>query len=249
MQLEVGDLASFYETPIGQSARRAILRRIKLIWPDVAQRRVLGFGFATPYLAPWMTEAERVIAFMPAQQGVVAWPQSKNLAALGDETALPFPDSMFDRILVVHGLEGAESARPVLRQLWRVLAPEGHILIVAPNRASLWAQLAQSPFAFGRPYHRQELDALLKASMFEPRGWDRALHVPPFRSRRLIGTGTTWENFGRRGWPALAGVHLVDASKSLGAPLMEPSRPRGKRVLAPAHVPNSKEALRTDRSD
>src|ERR1700739_2188636 len=98
MQLEASDLADFYETPMGHAARRAILRRIKLMWPELRGRRLLGFGFAVPYLAPWMSEAERVIALMPAHQGVVAWPNSRNLTALGDETALPFGDAFFDRI-------------------------------------------------------------------------------------------------------------------------------------------------------
>jgi SAM-dependent methyltransferase len=239
MQLEAGDLADFYETPMGQGARRAILRRIKVMWPEVRTRRVLGFGFAVPYLSPWVSEAERVVAFMSAEQGVVAWPQSRNLTVLGDENALPFPDAFFDRVLVVHGLEGAESARPLLRQLWRVLAPEGRVLIVAPNRASPWSQFAHSPFGLGRPYHRLELSNLLKSALLEPTAWDRALHVPPLRSRRLIGTGTTWESVGRRGWPALAGVHLVEASKSLVTPLSEPARVRGKRVLSPARARSS----------
>lgn len=236
MQLDATDLAAFYETPIGLAARRAILRRVKLIWPEVRDRRVLGFGFAVPYLRPWLAEAERVIAFMPAQQGVLVWPPGRNLSALGDETALPFPDAFFDRVLLVHGLEGAESARPLLRQLWRSMAPEGRILIVAPNRASLWAQLVHSPFALGRPYHRFELADLLKSAMFEPQRWDKALTAPPLRSRRLIGTGKSWESVGRRVWPALAGVHLVEASKSLIVPLTQPSRIRGERVLVPARA-------------
>src|SRR5215813_15542817 len=171
MQLEASDLADFYETPMGQGARRAILRRIKAMWPDVKARRVLGYGFAVPYLTPWMAEAERVTAFMSAQQGVIAWPQSRNLTALGDENALPFPDAFFDRILVVHGLEGADATRPLLRQLWRVLAPEGKLLLVAPNRASLWAQIERSPFGLGRPFSRNELDALLRGALFAPEAW------------------------------------------------------------------------------
>jgi SAM-dependent methyltransferase len=236
MQLDATELAAFYETPIGHAARRAILKRIKLIWPEVRDRRVLGFGFATPYLRPWLGEAERVIALMPAQQGVIVWPQGRNLSTLGDETAWPFPDAFFDRVLVVHGLEGAESARPVLRQLWRAMAPEGRVLVVAPNRVSPWAQLIRSPFGLGRPYHRLELSDLLKSSMLEPQKWDRALHAPPFRSRKLIGTGTAWESLGRNVWPALAGVHLVEASKSLVAPLRQPARARGERVLSRARA-------------
>src|SRR5215467_7860449 len=99
MQLDVRDLEDFYEAPIGQAARRLIQRRLKLHWPELKDRRVLGYGFAVPYLRSWLPEAERVVALMPAQQGVIAWPTGKNLAALGDDDALPFPDAFFDRIL------------------------------------------------------------------------------------------------------------------------------------------------------
>ncbi len=236
MQLDVLDLAEFYEAPIGQAARRLIQRRLKLLWPELKDRRVLGYGFAVPYLRPWLGEAERAVALMPAQQGVIAWPAGKNLAALGEDDALPFPDAFFDRVLVVHGLEGAEAVRPMLRQLWRVLAPEGRLIIVAPNRASLWAQIERSPFAVGRPFHRTELGNLLRQSMFEPLAWDRALCAPPFKSRSVMGTGTTWERIGRRLWPALSGVHVVEAGKSLVAAVPQPAKIRGERVLRPARA-------------
>jgi SAM-dependent methyltransferase len=126
---------------------------------------------------------------------------------------------MFDRILVVHGLEGADALRPLMRQLWRVLAPEGRILVVAPNRTSLWAQLEHSPFGQGRPFSRGQLERILRNAMFEPVHWDCTLHHPPLNGRRLIRTGATWDSVGRRVWPRLAGVHLVEATKSLYAPM------------------------------
>jgi SAM-dependent methyltransferase len=234
MQLDARELVAFYDTPMGQVARRMILRRLRLLWPSTEHCRVLGYGFATPYLRPLQAESERVIAVMPAQQGVAGWPAEAPLVALGEEDALPFPDAMFDRIVVVHGLEGADAVRPVMRQLWRVLAPEGRIVIVAPNRASLWAQLERSPFANGRPYRRGELDRLLRASMFEPLRWDRALYGPPFQSRRLIGSGTGWERLGRRLWPGLGGVHLVEATKSLYAPVTIKAKKIPEPILARA---------------
>ena len=236
MQLDVLDLAEFYDAPIGLAARRLIQRRLRLLWPDLKGRRVLGYGYAVPYLRPWLSETERAVALMPAQQGVIPWPAGRNLAVLGDDDALPFPDAFFDRILVVHGLEGAEAARPMLRQLWRVLAPEGRLILVAPNRASLWAQIERSPFANGRPFHRVELGNLLRQAMFEPLVWDRALCAPPFRSRSVMGTGTTWERIGRSLWPALAGVHVVESGKSLSAAVPQPTKVRGDRVFAPARA-------------
>jgi SAM-dependent methyltransferase len=215
MQLDAGNLVDYYESTVGQAARRMIFRRLKLLWPECKGLRVLGYGFAVPYLKPFLGEAERVVALMPAQTGVVAWPAGRPLTVLGEECALPFADAVFDRILVVHGLEGADAVRVLLRQLWRVLAPEGRLLIVAPNRASLWAQVEASPFACGRPFHKGELAALLRDTLFEPLQWDRALYMPPFSGRKLARTSAGWERLGRRLLPGVAGVHLVEAGKSL----------------------------------
>jgi SAM-dependent methyltransferase len=235
MQLYVRELADFYDGHLGAVARRILLRRLRQIWPNVEGLRLLGYGYATPYMRPFLLEAERGVAAMPSYMGVTAWPGGKCLTALTDESALAFPDAFFDRVLVVHGVERAESLRPLLRQLWRVLAPEGKLLLVAPNRASLWAQVDWSPFGQGRPFSRRELDALLRDVLFEPTYWDRALYVPPFDAKFLIGTGASWERFGQRLFPGLGGVHLVEATKSLYAPVgptPAPSTARPVRLTA-----------------
>jgi SAM-dependent methyltransferase len=234
MQLDARDLSDFYDEPLGQITRRMIARRVRVAWPDVRGLRVLGYGFATPYLRNFLPEAERVAALMPAQEGVVSWPGEKQLVVLGEEDALPFPDAMFDRIMIVHGLEAAESVNALLRQVWRVLTSGGRLLLIVPNRASLWAQVELSPFAHGRPYSRGQLDRLMRDCMFLPERWDSALFLPPIRTRRLIRSGVAWERIGRSLWPRLAGVHLLEASKSLYA-LPPPERVRLRRaVFAPA---------------
>jgi SAM-dependent methyltransferase len=234
MPVDAQDLSSFYDEPIGQVARRSIGQRLRLAWPDLQGLRLLGLGFATPYLRPLLGEAERVVALVPADQDIIAWPASRPLVALGEEDALPFPDAFFDRVMMVHGLETAEATRPLMRQIWRVLAPQGKLLLVVPNRASLWAQVERSPFAHGRPFNRGQLDHLLRQSMFVPERWDTALYFPPSRMRRLVRNGAGWERIGRRLWPQLAGVHIVDATKSLYA-LVPPAKLRAtRRVLAPA---------------
>ena len=124
--------------------------------------------------------------------------------------------------------KGRKSLRPLLRQLWRVLAPEGKLLVVAPNRASLWAQVERSPFGHGRPFSRRELEAILKGALFEPESWQRALYAPPLRSRALVGSGAGWERFGARFLSGLGGVHIVEARKSLYAPATPPCCPKAR---------------------
>src|ERR1700753_1200349 len=99
---------------------------------------------------------------MPAHMGGTALPGCKCITALVEDDAVSFPDGFCDRVLVVHGLEGAENLRLLLRQLWRVLAPKGKLLLIAPNRASLWAQVEWSPFGQGRPFSRRELERILR---------------------------------------------------------------------------------------
>ena len=68
MALDVRELDLFYESPMGQVARRLVLQRLRAAWPDLAGQRLLGFGFATPYLKAFTGEAERTLAAMPAQR-------------------------------------------------------------------------------------------------------------------------------------------------------------------------------------
>lgn len=227
-------LSQFYASPVGQVARRVIQRRIREAWPDMSGIRLLGYGFAIPYLRGFAADAERMVALLPEQLGAVAWPAGMGLSVVGDEAALPFPDAMFDRVLVIHGIETAESMRPLLRQLWRVLAPSGKLLLVVPNRTSLWAQVERSPFAHGRPFSRAQLHATLRDTLFVADRWDNALFMPPLKSRRLLGRGVSWEKIGRQLWPRLGGVHIVEATKSLYALTPPVTAAREQRRLASA---------------
>ena len=235
MALDVGTLEEFYDTRMGQVARRLILRRIRAHWRDLSGQRVLGFGYAAPYLRPLVGEAERVVAAVPESLGPASWGAGgRNLSTCVDELSLPFADSFFDCLLVIHGLEAAEAQRPFLRELWRVLAPAGKLIVVAPNRASLWAQLETSPFGHGQPYSRSQLQSLLEQSLFRPENWDAALFMPPFGWRRTVRGGNAWERIGHRAWPRLAGVHVVEATKSLYVPAKKVKARR--MVLKPAMV-------------
>ena len=234
--MDVRGLSDFYESPMGERTRRLVLRRLRQLWPSVRGRRLLGYGFPQPYLSAFLPEAERCIAALPSAMGESGpWPQDKGLTTRVEEDALPFPDAFFDLILVVHGLEEAEGLRPLLRQLWRVLAPEGRLMIVAPNRASLWAQMERTPFGHGRPFSRGELDGLLRGALFAPEQWQRALYAPPVASRALTGSGAGWERVGGRLFPGLGGVHIVEAGKSLYAPVAPaPARVKSSALLKPA---------------
>src|SRR5271170_2688771 len=99
MYRDVVDLREFYRTSLGQVALRLLGRRIREFWPNLSGQSVLGIGYATPYLSPFLGESERVVGVMPATQGVVFWPyEGPGLVTLADEANLPFDDLSFDRV-------------------------------------------------------------------------------------------------------------------------------------------------------
>lgn len=218
MWTDVVDLRDFYDTSLGQMAKRMIRRRLRQLWPDVAGQRVLGLGFATPFLRPFLAEAERVIAVMPACQGVLPWPpEGPGMTLLADEADLPLPDRSMDRILLVHALESTEQVRGMMREIWRVLADGGRLCIVAPNRRGIWARLERTPFGQGRPYTTGQLARLLRDNMFTPVTTGGALFLPPTTSRTALRLAPAIEELGQRWFEGFAGVNLVEATKQIYA--------------------------------
>ena len=235
MSIDVVDLRGFYVQRLGAVARHFVGRGIRARWVDTRGQRVLGIGYATPYLGLFRDEAERTLAFMPAAQGVVKWPTARpTLSALVDEDQLPLPDAAVDRVLIVHGLEMSDDVFALLREAWRVLAPGGRLLAVVPNRRGLWARMDTTPFGHGRPYSRSQITHLLRETWFTPTGWGDALYVPPIDRVWFLRSAVAWERTGASVSAPFAGVHIVEANKQVYRAI--PAR-RERRRLVPALEP------------
>ncbi len=227
--------AAFYASARGAVTARLLRERLTALWPSLAGESVLGIGHASPYLRLWREQARRCVALTPAQMGAVRWPiGGPGLSCVSEEDALPFPDLSFDRILLVHGLESAESARRLLREVWRVLKDDGRALIVAPNRTGMWAYWESTPFGHGHPYSTGQLDRLLAAGLFRTERRDAALWLPPVKLRLVLRMAPLIERVGRRAIPALAGVTIVEAVKDVYAAMPVGAVARRRLVLATA---------------
>jgi len=220
---EVHGLPGFYATPAGRVAARLLRARLAAIWPEARGERVLGIGWTSPYMDLWRGAADRCIAAVPGQLGDAPRGQG---GVWVDEARLPFADRAFDRVLLLHGLEVAENARRSLREIWRVLAEDGRLLVVVPNRRGMWAHLEHTPFGQGHPYSAGQISRLLTRHLFQVERRDTALFIPPFGWRPLLRGARVWEAVGRNLAPRFAGVAVVEARKSVWAGL-----PAGEKVL------------------
>ena len=225
MHLDVVHLRNFYSSERGRIVREVLRAHFAECWPSLKRERVMGFGYATPYLGPFTTEAERVIALMPAGQGVHVWPRhAASATALVDDDDWPLLDASIDRLLVIHALETAHDPDAILRECWRVLTPGGRLIIVVPNRTGLWARSDASPFGFGRPFSRGQITNLLKGNQFATENAREALFLPPFRAHPSRLSAASWERMGRRFFPAFGGVLIIEATKQMYMGILAKSR-------------------------
>ena len=237
MHADIVDLREFYHSQLGRFAEHSIAMALSSLWTRLPEERLVGLGYAVPYLDRFRADTERTFAFMPAGQGAVNWPVGElSSTALIFEEELPLPDSSIDRVLMVHSLEFAENPRETLKELWRVLAPGGRLIIVVPNRRGVWARMEHTPFGSGRPYSRGQLTSLLRETNFTPGASAEALFFPPSKIRAILRLRRGFERLGRILWPAFSGVIVVEAQKRLYQGLPVASR-ASRRVFAPVLAP------------
>lgn len=221
MYLDVQDLRNFYyRSALGRAAQKTVRDEVLKLWPEAKGQTVAGFGFAVPFLRPYLKDARRVIGLMPGPQGVIAWPQGMaNITVLVEEVMWPLETGHVDKLLLIHGLESTEQPTALLEECWRVLGPGGSALFVVPNRAGLWSRSEKTPFGHGRPYTQTQLENLLKAHNFLPEQHLTTLYQPPSERRFWRKTARMWESLGgRMSVVAAGGVLMVEATKRVQAP-------------------------------
>ncbi len=245
MSADIVDLREFYHSPLGLVAEQSVTMALSSLWARLPEERLVGLGYAVPYLDRFRADTERTFAFMPAGQGAVNWPPGeRSSTALVFDEELPLPDSSVDRVLMVHSLEFAENPRESLKEIWRVLAPGGRLVIVVPNRRGVWARMEHTPFGSGRPYSRGQLTALLREANFTPGASSEALFFPPSRIRTLLKLRHVFDRLGRRFWPVFSGVLVIEAQKRLYQGLPVAAR-ASRRVFVPVLAPQGVPTTRT----
>ncbi len=228
MRPAVSELLAYYGQSQGQRLVGLLGATLTPLMASRKSDRVLGLGYAAPYLQGLRPQVERLVLAHPQLQGATPWPAGQpNCSVQVDEYALPFADALFDQVVAIHVLEFSDPVRRLLREIWRVLAPRGRLLLVVPNRFSLMALLDSSPFGNGRPFSAAQLQQVLKDALFDV----RAVHGVAALPHGLGGAAV--DRLVLRFAPSIAGLHVVVAQKTDSVALI--GTPRRVRAFKPAH--------------
>lgn len=156
--------------------------------------------------------------------------------------ALPFPQASIDLILLPHTLELARDPHATLAEVERVLVPEGRVVILGFNPASLWgirqragwgARLGVAHAERGRASHAAEFLGYrrvrdwLRLLSFEIQGGRFGCWRPPHQTQKALDRMAWMDRIGSHWWPVLGGVYAIEAVK----------RVRGMRLVGLARRP------------
>lgn len=167
------------------------------------------------------------------------------ISVLHDFVELPFDTQSVDLVVLPHVLEFAAEPHQVLREVERVLIPEGRVIICGFNGASLWGarqavgRLANSYFLpeSGDFISLLRLKDWLKLLNMEVDRGHFGCYAPPLNNQMWLQRFHFMESAGQRWWPYFGAVYIVQAIKRVkGMHLIGPAW-INKRVRVPKVVP------------
>ncbi|WP_273787593.1 MULTISPECIES: class I SAM-dependent methyltransferase [Bartonella] len=243
VELDIVTLKDFYASALGLRVQKTLCDQLNLWWPDLTDKRIMGLGYALPYLSTLRERAQQCFAFMPASQGASPWPCAEQVAtALVFEEDLPLPDASVDCILLVHALEYTENSFETLNEIWRVLAPNGHLIVIVPNRSGFWARNITTPFGYGEPYSRQQITRLFEKTNFVSGPIQEIVHYMPSTGYVSRLFSFFYEPFARYLLPYFGGLLMCQAQKRVYQGLLVQRR-QSRRVFIPALSPQVRNIL------
>jgi len=226
----------WFETPPG---------RYLLAWEQAEFERAVGDIFGFHALQLGLPEIDVLQANrMPHRWLALSEPPPPGSAAkpalITDFAALPFEENSLDLVVLPHSLELNADPHATLREVERVLVPEGKVVICCLNPASLWglrqrrAHLYRK-LGFGELYLPAEGEFI---GYWRLRDWLRLLSFevetsafgcwrPSFATDRWLERFDWLDHVGERWWPIFGAVYFIVAVK----------RVRGIKLIGPAWKP------------
>ncbi len=225
------DLAQWFGQPAGQYLLEWEQRILDQLTVDIFGYNALQIGMpeiqglsASRMVNRWLSDVQ-----LPDLQDQA---KPRPIVVVHDFAELPFATQSIDLVILPHVLEFAAEPHQILREVERILIPEGHLIICGLNRASLWGarQFAGKLFKhYYLPRHGEfishpRLKDWLKLLSLEIVDTEFGCYVPAFQSEAWLQRYAFMEKAGARWWPVFGASYVLHAVK----------RVRGMHLIGPA---------------
>ncbi|MDR3481797.1 MAG: methyltransferase domain-containing protein [Burkholderiaceae bacterium] len=232
-------LGPWLETPPGNYVRAWEQARLDALTVDIFGFNALQIGLpqiqalqANRMQSKWLTDTH----LPPATPNG----EPARVVVIHDFAELPFASQSIDLVVLPHVLEFASEPHQVLREVERVLIPEGQVIVCGFNPASQWGLrqvLGRVSGAHFLPLDGEfislpRLKDWLKLLNMEVNRGHFGCYAPPFSSEKWLNRFAFMEKAGDRWWPYLGAVYMVQAIK----------RVKGMRLIGPAWSKQSAKA-------
>ncbi len=228
-QSAIVSLSAWLNTDPGQYVRNWELARFDAMVDNVFGYRALQVGLPELDLlrANRMPFKALVGPDLPVSAPANAWAGMVQ----AEPEFLPFDSESMDLVLLPHTLETASNPHQVLREVDRILVPEGRVVIAGFNPWSLWGLRQRAPLLkpwlpqeIGQQVSLSRLKDWLKLLSFEVELGHFGCYVPPSRSKKWLDRTAFFEPAGDRWWPSCGAVYVVSAVKRVhGMTLLKPN--------------------------
>jgi len=239
-------MQQWFETPPG---------RVLLAWEQAEFDRAVGdiFGYHALQMGlpeldalranrmphKWLALREAEAATGPARPDLVT-----------EFSALPFEENSLDLVVLPHSLELNFDPHATLREVERVLMPEGKVVICCLNPASLWGLRQRRAhvyrrLGFGELYLPDAGDFIgywrlrdwLRLLSFEVETSSFGCYRPSFSSEKWLDRFSWMDAVGGRSWPIFGAVYFIVAVKRVRGIKLVGARWRKPARIATAPVP------------
>jgi len=227
------DLVTWLEQPEGAYIREWEQAQLQKLTVDIFGFNALQIGLpqidalaASRMPHKWVSNDTLIVPYVEKSTAFPA------IQVVHEFTEMPFATHSIDLVVLPHVLEFAAEPHQILREVDRILIPEGRLIICGFNPASLWGMRQMLGRVANQPYLPEEgefislmrLKDWLKLLSMEVNPASFGCYAPPLRTEQWLHRFSFLEKAGRRWWPYLGAVYMIEAVK----------RVRGMHLIGPA---------------
>jgi SAM-dependent methyltransferase len=218
-------LIDWFETPLGQYLLKRELAYFETAISDIFGFHALQIGLPSlDFLSGSRITAKHLLDL----------DEPAHLYA--DPAYLPFAENSIDLVVLPHVLEFSDNPHPILREAYRVLRPEGQVVLSGFNPFSLWGIKRYFGREQTQPWNGNfvglyRMKDWLSLLGFEVIGGKLDCYVPACASEKWLARVRFFEKTGDRWWPIAGGVYFLQAVKRMA----------GLRLITPAWQQRAKQ--------